>query len=446
MKKIGLLLALFSFFWANLDAQCPNFSRPGVHVVQSGQNLYRIAKMYNVSMYDLAQWNGISTSTTLYACQELDVNGNNARPAQYSEEVFTERSPTNYNTASGQNYRIQGGNKHTVQQGETVERLARLYGYTVERFRRINLLQPGEQLTPGSVILSSDCACDRVSTYDEVGSATYYTNNDNTNSRVSSDYYQPDIYTERGKELGDPEPSRVYNSTYPDIYEGVDNKRTTATQPTGRITSASNPGSGSFNTPSNYSTDDGRINTRPSTSLPTKAAATYMTNEELSMLEEINLVRSNPPAYVKYVEEYKEDIRSGRSFGSSIEVCDELIAELRNTPPLSILQPLSCIYEAAKKHGMDQKQRGSTGHNGTDGSWPWDRVKRECTELTDGNENLVGGPSSVREAVLLLLVDDGIPSRGHRKTMLNKDWKYGACYKIGQVGFMPNCWVQKFGY
>ena len=66
--------------------------------------------------------------------------------------------------------------------------------------------------------------------------------------------------------------------------------------------------------------------------------------------------------------------------------------------------------------------------------------------MTDGNENLVGGPADVREAVILLLVDDGIPSRGHRKTLLNKDWQYGATYKIGKVGYMPNCWVQKFGY
>jgi len=65
--------------------------------------------------------------------------------------------------------------------------------------------------------------------------------------------------------------------------------------------------------------------------------------------------------------------------------------------------------------------------------------------MQDGNENLVGGPASVREAVIILLIDEGIANRGHRKTLLNPNWKYAAAFKIGQVGGMPNCWVQKFG-
>ena len=78
----------------------------------------------------------------------------------------------------------------------------------------------------------------------------------------------------------------------------------------------------------------------------------------------------------------------------------------------------------------------------------WDvRTIREVTrpDLEDGNENLVGGPESVRESVIILLIDEGIPSRGHRKTLMRPDWEYVACYKIGMVGDMPNVWVQKFG-
>ena len=76
---------------------------------------------------------------------------------------------------------------------------------------------------------------------------------------------------------------------------------------------------------------------------------------------------------------------------------------------------------------------------------PWDRVLRECPSLKDSNENLVGGTSNVRDAVILLLVDDGIQSRGHRRTLLQADWKYVACHKMGMIGAMPNYWVQNFG-
>ena len=178
---------------------------------------------------------------------------------------------------------------------------------------------------------------------------------------------------------------------------------------------------------------------------PGNASAAYMKSEELSMIDEINLVRGNPAGYIPYIEEYIRKIERGEGFGS-VATCQELIRELRNTPTLSILEPTECLYQAARNHGEDQRPTGSTDHVGTDGSYPWDRVLKSCPHLTDGNENLVGGPSSVREAVILLLVDDGIPNRGHRRTMLNKDWKYVACYKIGQVGQMPNSWVQKYAY
>jgi uncharacterized protein YkwD len=173
---------------------------------------------------------------------------------------------------------------------------------------------------------------------------------------------------------------------------------------------------------------------------------TSMTSEEMDMVREINLMRQNPAGYVQYIKEYIGHLKQSGDMSSSIQTSYELIDELEKTPTLSTLQPLQCVYTAAKKHGEDQKRRGDTDHTGSDGSMPWDRVLRECPDLKDGNENLVGGPSDIRRAVILLLVDDGIDSRGHRKTLLNPEWQYVACYKMGIVGSMPNCWVQNFGY
>lgn len=429
MKKNNLFTLFFIFFASQLIAQCPNFSRPGVHVVQSGENLYRISKRYNVTTFDLGQWNNIPTDITLYACQELVVSGPtyNNKVTYYGND-FVERGNDNYTYANntnyeGSNYIKQGGNRHTIQAGETISGLAELYGYTEQRFRNINLVQAGEELSVGSVILSSDCACDRITTYDDLNNQVR-PNGRNTSTTILRD---------RG---GNQNIGRDYDRFYDNPQGNIQSNNTPP--PAQLITSRNNP-----YTPTTYGT---RAESRRISGTSASINATYMSSEELAMMEEINLLRSNPARYIPYIEQYKRDIQSGKSFGSSLAVCDELIAELRITPPLSILQPTPCIYNAAKKHGLDQKARGSTGHDGSDGSWPWDRVKRECTQMTDGNENLVGGPADVREAVILLLVDDGIPSRGHRKTLLNKNWLYGATYKIGKVGYMPNCWVQKFGY
>jgi len=434
MKKLSLIVMLVSSMILQLSAQCPNYSRPGVHVVQSGENLYRISKRYNVSTIELADWNNIAPNTTLFACQELNVsnpnNGVASAPVQADEFQSRGYDNNTYNNYQGNSFVKQGGNKHTIRAGETIAGLADLYGYTEKRFRAINLLKPGEELSVGSSILSTDCACDRVTSYDDLNSRAYAnngrtSNNISNNNRViirSNDTYQP----RGGSEIDD---------FYDNSQGSYGGNRATNPPPAQPINSANT------NRPTAYG-NNSSVTARATSSIN----ASYMSAQEIAMLDEINLVRSNPVGYITYVEQYKRDIQSGKSFGSSLAVCDELIAELRRTPRLSILKPAPCLYNAAKYHGLDQKSRGSTGHDGSDGSWPWDRVKRACSQMTDGNENLVGGPADVREAVILLLVDDGIPSRGHRKTLLNKDWVYGATYKIGKVGFMPNCWVQKFGY
>lgn len=178
----------------------------------------------------------------------------------------------------------------------------------------------------------------------------------------------------------------------------------------------------------------------------------YLSSMEKDMVAEINLVRSNPKGYIKYVQAYIEEQErhkvNGTGFGNEaeeIKTAKELIKQLKKTPRLAVLKPHKGVYKAAKVHGKEGKQKGELNHKGKNGSWPWDRVKKYAPDLTDGNENLVGGPSNIRTAVMILLVDTGIPSRGHRKTLLNPTWRYVGCYYVGQVGDMPNYWVQKFG-
>jgi uncharacterized protein YkwD len=183
--------------------------------------------------------------------------------------------------------------------------------------------------------------------------------------------------------------------------------------------------------------------------LDTARNTDYMTEREKDMIHEINLIRSNPAGYIPIIEKYiktrnkKKNLWGEAIIKEEVETARELIAELKTTAKLSILQPHKGVYTAAKLHGKEGKSKGNLGHKGSDGSWPWDRVIRQG--LKDGNENLVGGPKNVRVSVILLLVDSGIPSRGHRKTLLNKSWLYTGCYEVGKVGSMLNYWVQKFG-
>lgn len=189
----------------------------------------------------------------------------------------------------------------------------------------------------------------------------------------------------------------------------------------------------------------------------------FLTNDEKEMVTEINLLRQNPKAYVPYVDEY---VAYRRSVGAADDdfrfAAEELKTQLSLLGPMTLLQPNAALYQVAKQHGEDNRQHNQLEHTGSDGSDPFDRVKRSGLKndvdergYFSPNENLVGGESSVRRSVLVLLIDAGISSRGHRRALLNPKWQYVACYKIGTIENLPelrgsanddmeNCWVQLF--
>ena len=190
----------------------------------------------------------------------------------------------------------------------------------------------------------------------------------------------------------------------------------------------------------------------------------FMTEEEREMVEEINLLRSNPAGYIQHVEAYftkheKEYAAEDKDFKNAVE---ELKAELKKMTPLPLLQTHQSLYNVAKAHGQDNKSNHRLDHVGTDNSDPFFRVKRAGLKnyidekgYFAPNENLVGGEDSARDSVIALLIDSGVSSRGHRKALLHPKWKYVACYKIGLIedleelkgqekDDMNNCWVQLF--
>ncbi len=161
------------------------------------------------------------------------------------------------------------------------------------------------------------------------------------------------------------------------------------------------------------------------------------------MIKEINYVRQYPQVYASIVSTYLAN-QSTSWAGLSKEEYEagvELVEELKRMKPSQLLYTKRCVYEAAKKHGEDCKKRGFTDHTGSDGSSPFSRISSFCKNLT-GNENIVGGIKNVRALVILLLIDSGISSRGHRYNMLNPNWKYVGCY--GYKGNNMYNYIQNF--
>ena len=131
----------------------------------------------------------------------------------------------------------------------------------------------------------------------------------------------------------------------------------------------------------------------------------------------------------------------------NVKVLTSLINDLKKLKKLSVLKPDSGIYLAAKKHAADQHAHDWTlSPQGSDGSWPWDRISKFSPSMSAGNENIamLSGTPSVRAIVILLLVDAGIPGYGHRSNMLDPHWTHAACtaenYKARYYW-----WLQEFG-
>lgn len=104
-----------------------------IHTIQAGETVYRVSKIYNVSVENIKQWNNLETNT-VEIDQELVIMGGETKPATV---VYSESTPkkTYSNQPVSQNFNAQ---YHTLQAGETVFRLSKIYGVSVDEIVKWN--------------------------------------------------------------------------------------------------------------------------------------------------------------------------------------------------------------------------------------------------------------------------------------------------------------------
>jgi uncharacterized protein YkwD/LysM repeat protein len=443
---------------SHVQAQCPNQSRTGVHVIQPGETLYRLSKQYGLTLTQLCTWNNMTIETVLPLCTEIRVS-DPANTASYTPAATTQpdvdvdaKGPEPTSTSSSSFY--------VVNEGESVKQIAELFGFTERKFREMNNLPSDVQyLLAGSMLKVSDCNCPSADDTTEAkrrklgggqpvqpatttsgntpkgpanntGTATTVRPNNTTTSTTAqpqqtTGFDQPQFNRPAGSGFRPRSTTQLGTTTTQS--EPFDNTSAPVAKPTAKPTVAPKPAS----QPSYVSASSAISN------------ANYMTQEEQYMCLEINRIRSNPQGYIADVETFINEMRTYDDF-ESIEAAKELIGVLRNMSPVSELQPASCLVEAMQLHAADQRPTGDLNHKGTDGRWPWDRAMLACPDVQDGAENIVGGPDDYRRGVMLLMVDSGIPSRGHRTTLLDPRWTSVGCHRVGLVGDMPNCWLQMY--
>jgi uncharacterized protein YkwD len=152
-----------------------------------------------------------------------------------------------------------------------------------------------------------------------------------------------------------------------------------------------------------------------------------------AVVAELNYARQQPQAYANFIQQWVSYFRGrmlmlpGQTAAMTNEGAPavlEAVRALRATRPMSALAEFAPIDQAADDMVRDLGPRGGRGHVGSDGSQPWDRMRRHAQGLTGFGEAIAFGPTTARSIVIGLLVDDGVPSRGHRQGLLNPAYRY----------------------
>ncbi len=157
----------------------------------------------------------------------------------------------------------------------------------------------------------------------------------------------------------------------------------------------------------------------------------YLSDVEKNVILEVNKARSDP---VKYADLYIKPTLSqysGRTrYQGRTEILtkegkaavEECVRILANRKGVQVLVPSRALSLAARDHVADTGPKGIVGHDGSDHSTPVSRVSRYEPAITYIGENIDYGDSTAREITLSLLIDDGVPSRGHRENILRQEY------------------------
>ena len=154
-----------------------------------------------------------------------------------------------------------------------------------------------------------------------------------------------------------------------------------------------------------------------------------------AVLRELNLARTRPAEYIAILREYRAHIHNGMleypgeipvELNEGTRAVDEAISFLKKQRPVAPFSLSQGLSLAARDLAADQGRSGGTGHSGSDGSSPPARMSRHGKWLKTAGENCAYGAGTARQIVIQLIVDDGVPSRGHRSNIFNS-----ACTVVG---------------
>lgn len=144
------------------------------------------------------------------------------------------------------------------------------------------------------------------------------------------------------------------------------------------------------------------------------------------LLAEVNAARTDPASF------------AGAFEGAQTPAAGEAVAFMRRQSPTSALTGEPLLTGAAARHVADQGPKGLTGHIGTDGSSPRDRIQSAGLFSSMVAEEISLGRTTPAGVVWQLLVDESDAGRRHRADLMNALFRVmgAACGRHATYGEM----------
>jgi uncharacterized protein YkwD len=143
----------------------------------------------------------------------------------------------------------------------------------------------------------------------------------------------------------------------------------------------------------------------------------FLSESEKQVLLYTNLVRTHPKEFLKY---YLPDAAKSVRDEKTKEYAS-LVKELNTKTPLALLQPDPRLAKLAEEHASDMGKTGQTGHSSSKGK-TFEQRMAKYPDLLIG-ENCDYGYSDPLLIVTHLLIDSKVTSLGHRKNILDPNYK-----------------------
>jgi len=149
----------------------------------------------------------------------------------------------------------------------------------------------------------------------------------------------------------------------------------------------------------------------------TAAEVSYLSDKEKQVIYILNLARMNPTLFAKTVvlqyPDYagEEELKQSSYYRSMLEY-------LKNKKTMPLLYPEKTLYESAKCHAETSGVSGYVGHN---------RRSAACKSVeTFMGECCQYGYQDPLSIVMDLLIDEGVPSLGHRIVLFKPHTQIGV--------------------